>query len=187
MVVHDDAVVGNQFGGDGTHAGRRRDLERGLHVADDLGRRTLENRDVCFVRCGWGNGGARPGWTDGRRSRCRGGGWRWGWRVRGCCRGRVSRRWCLGDQWLWFCMTVAGDAGRRAEGGRCRTGCRCGSRRTDRWPVVSEELVPRSVYRIRVAEIALVHLLDEPLICAEIRLSMCLVAANAFLLALRGH
>ena len=190
VVVDDDAVVDEQLGGNGAHAGRGRHGQAGGHVRRRPGRRSPQPLDI---RPGdqrrRGRGGQDPGAALLRRAgpvRRRPAGWPGP--APGACApapagagssaapgqrphpGRAVAAWSGGTR----CTCVPG---RRLGRGFARLG-RPGSPQLGHpgWPrpatcrrlVIGEEAPPRHVHRTRVIQVALVELIHEPLIGTEV-------------------
>ena len=172
VVVDDDAVVDQQLGRDGAHAGRGRDGEAGLHVGDDAGGRAAQRgrvrvADVRRGRClGRRCGAAWPALPAG--AACTGAGCG-SPRLRGFGP-RLGRRGAGG----------AAPGGRPAPGGlgAGRSG-RDGGAGGVPAPLDSadapfggrvgrEVALPRGVDRVLVLEVLVVHLVDQPLVRAEV-------------------
>ena len=172
-----------QLGRHRAHAGGGRDVQRGLHVGDDARGRAAQ-RGVpassagvaggagavrpCRSRpAGFGSGGLRAGRRLGRR------------RLRRP--GFVGAVVSAGGRWLGRRRLRAGGP-RRGVGRRRRRRLPASSAGLGRGasaapvrpavaaarPVVGEEVVPRGVDAVRVGQVALVHVLDEPLVGAEV-------------------
>ncbi len=150
VVVDDDAVVEQQLRRHRAHARRGRHRERLVHVLGDRSRSPAECFDVA------------TGLGLLHRSRL-GGLLRGGL---GCGCGRGCRRRGRRDLAVGLTGARRGGRGRR---GRCSTGRSSGvlggclARL-----VVGEEFVPRRVYGSGILEELLVHLLDQPLVGAEL-------------------
>src|SRR5699024_3009817 len=169
VVVEHDAVVDHQLRRHRAHRGGGRNRQRGVHVAGDRGRRAAQH-----LRTGLGLGRRLRGGLGGR------GGLGLG---RGLLRGRLLG---LGRR----SRGGLGGLGRRGRGllrgrglglGRRCLRCRSGGRSRGRSGgtgvvsglgtrgVVGEELVPTGVHRGGIFLVSLVHLLDQPLVLAELR------------------
>ena len=153
VAVDDGTVDLEQAGGHLAETRRRGDGERLLHVLDDA-RADAADRVADRGRCG--RGGRRRGCcATGAVGRC-------GGRRRGSDRGRGAVR-----------RTVAvGDDGRVDAVGRQR-----GDDRTGR-SVVGEEFLPRDAHRVRVGEVLLVHLVDQPGVRSEGGTAGCLLVCH---------
>jgi hypothetical protein len=172
VVVNDDPVVHEQFGRDRADAGRGGHGQAGRHVADGASRRPAQPADLGTFGWVWGR---RQSWVWGRRlsgrRRRRRRGRAWG---RGSGAGRGGRR-----RGLLNGGSRRGRRNRGRGGGRGR-GRRGGLEVDDRLRarpvrqaglVVGEEAPPRTVNRAGVRQIALVQLLDQPFVGAEIGLT----------------
>jgi hypothetical protein len=171
VVVDDRAVVDEQLGRNRADAGGCRHGEACLHVADDTGGRALERdrlprrgsrrRRALLPRGlarlldrrrrsrGAGRGGLALAYGVPVRPPTvgRGGGVGWGHLVAGRCGARRGR-----------CLLGRGGLRRAAVGGGRRAVLRL---------VVLEEVPPRPVHGLRVLEVLLVDLVDQPLVGAE--------------------
>src|SRR5690606_18456439 len=176
VVVDDDAVVEQQLHRQRAHGRGRGQLQRGVHVLGHGGGRAAQGdllgalllRLGVLAVLGLAGGGRRLG-RGGRGLRGGSGGLRRGGGLgRGLGGGRLGR----GGGGLRG-GGLRGGAGRGGRPGRVRArgrrgrGAHRGRGRGRARLVVREEVPPGSVHRVRVLEVLLIDLVDEPLVGTE--------------------
>ncbi|CAM5481754.1 hypothetical protein SVIOM342S_10448 [Streptomyces violaceorubidus] len=170
VVVDDDAVVEQQLHRDRAHGRGRGQLQRGVHVLRDRGGRAAQGHQLGPLRGGAGVlGGRRGGLACGLPAGLAGAGAAAGFAAGAAGAGAAG---CAGAGAAAFGWAGAGACACGAGGGRWRAagvrGHRGGRRlRRRSGLVVGEEVPPGSVHGVRVLEVLLIDLVDEPLIGTE--------------------